>query len=574
MFNLKGLPLSSGLARGIAYVYSDILESKQAAYNIRKDQYDAEYARIHTAKEKVRQQLFRSAKRVGSALDKNVADIFLAQETMLVDPQLAADLKQTLRQKHINAERVVGTVFRRWIRKFRDASSTMLNERADDIEDLYRRMLGVLVGVEAHKLEYLPENTILVARRLLPSDTVFLSRKSCAGILLEIAGPTAHSTILAREIGVPCVGQLKNLIASIDTGDEILVDGNAGVITVNPAKRAIKAFNTTQDRFVQQSAKAQKNRFAAARTVDGRAVTVMANVGSREDVERAVESGADGVGLFRTESFFLSQKALPTADEFSRYLSGCLEPIGNKSVNLRLLDIGGDKNIPYLSLPFELNPFLGRRGVRLLFDFPTLLNIQLEAMLSVSQRHRIRVLIPMVTFAEEIVRIRRLLHKMAHRRHITPPPIGAMIETPAAALAVPSIRKQADFLCIGTNDLTQYVMAADRESALVSDYFRDDHSVVLGLLKTIVADAGNTPVTLCGELAVKREALERVLKTGITALSIAPLSIPAIKQAIRRLQLPRKGTMQSPREPVLQPFVPRKHASSRQNKSAASNPVG
>lgn len=536
MLHLKGTPLSSGFARGIAYVYSDILKSKQAAYNIRKDQYDSEYARIHKAKENVRRQLFHSAKRVKSALDKNVADIFLAQETMLVDPQLIADLKQTLRQKHINAERVVETVFRRWIRKFRDAPSKMLNQRADDIEDLYRRMLGVLVGAKAHKLENLPPNSILVARRLLPSDTVFLSRESCAGILIEIAGPTAHSTILARELGVPCVGQVNDLVSRIDTGDYILLDGNAGKITLDPTKEAIRAFDASRNRFFQHSTAARKKRFEPAGTMGGKPVKVMANVGSREDVVQAVDSGADGIGLFRTEGFFISARTLPSVDEFSEYLLGCLGPIGNKVVNLRLLDIGGDKNIPYLSLPFELNPFLGRRGVRLLFDFPALLRIQLEAMLFISQKHHIRVLIPMVTFADEIVRIRNMLEKIAQKKRIKPPPLGAMIETPAASLAVSSFRKHADFFCIGTNDLTQYVMAADRENASVSEYFRDDHTVIINLLRTIVAHAGKMSITLCGELAAKRDALENVLKAGIRTLSIAPNSIPAIKEAIRHLK--------------------------------------
>jgi phosphoenolpyruvate-protein phosphotransferase len=414
----------------------------------------------------------------------------------------------------------------------------MLNERADDIEDLYRRMLGVLVGVEAHRLENLPEDTIVVARRLLQSDTVFLSRKSCAAILVEVAGPAAHSTILARELAVPCVGQVRELTSRIRTGDEVLVDGNVGRIAINPTKQAIKTHDAARDRFVQQSARARKNRFVTARTIGGTTVEVMANVGSREDVARAAESGADGIGLFRTESFFLAAKAMPAADEFGRHLAHCLEPVGNRIVNLRLLDIGGDKNVPYLSLPFELNPFLGRRGVRLLFDFPSLLEIQLQAALTVSQQYPIRVLVPLVTFAEEIGRVKGTIKKMARREHVEPPPVGAMIETPAAALSVSSICRQADFLCIGTNDLTQYVMAADRESSLVSDYFRDDHSVVLGLLRSIVANAGNTPVSLCGELAARREVLDKVLDVGIRTLSVAPLSIPAIKEAICRQEAP------------------------------------
>jgi len=537
---LKGTPLCGDFAHGTAYVYSDILLSKQTAYNIRKNQYDSELARIHAAKESVRRQLSDSARRVGASFSKGIADIFLAQDAMLTDPQLVTDLQHTLHQKHINAERVVGIVFQRWMQKFRESPSKMLNERADDIEDIYRRMLTVLVGVEAHRLEGLAENTILVARRLLPSDTVFLSRKSCAGILLEIAGPTAHSTILARELGVPCVGQISNLLGNIKTGDDILVNGNTGKVIVNPGQDSIGVFDSARRRYKRSFSSAWKKRFESARTIDDKAITVMANVGSRDDVELAAKSGADGIGLFRTEGFFLASKTLPTTEEYSSFLLDCLEPIGEKTVNLRLLDIGGDKNIPYLSLPFEQNPFLGRRGVRLLFNYPELLKVQLEAMVLVSRTFRIRILIPMVTFSEEITRLRKMLNKISKKANQKPPPLGAMVETPAAALDTTSLSKRADFLCVGTNDLTQYVMAADRESALMSDYFKDDHPIMLNLLRTIVGNAGKVPVTLCGELAVRRESLGAVLRTGITSVSIAPPSIPEIKNSIRNINLSLK----------------------------------
>ncbi|MBD3315673.1 MAG: hypothetical protein GF344_07800 [Chitinivibrionales bacterium] len=282
---------------------------------------------------------------------------------------------------------------------------------------------------------------------------------------------------------------------------------------------------------------AWKSRFENAQTIDGKAITVMANVGSRDDVVHTAESGADGIGLFRTEGFFLAAKALPTAEEYSRFLSDSLEPIGDKPINLRLLDIGGDKNIPYLSLPFELNPFLGRRGVRLLFDYPELLSVQLEAMVSVSRDFRVRILIPMVTFAEEIARIRKMLNKISKKHHQEPPPLGAMVETPAAALDTKSLSRQADFLCIGTNDLTQYVMASDRESALMGNYFKDDHPIMLNLIRAIARNAGKVPVTLCGELAVRHESLGAVLANGITSISIAPPSIPEIKNSIRNINL-------------------------------------
>ncbi|MDP4248223.1 MAG: putative PEP-binding protein, partial [Bacteroidota bacterium] len=346
MQHLKGTPLSNGLSRGQAYVYSDVLESRQASYNIRKDQFGAEYQRIQNAKESVRRHLFDSAKRIKSAVSRDVADIFIAQESMLVDPQLVDDLKQTLKMRHVNAEQVVGTVFRRWIRKFREAPSQILNQRADDIEDLYRRMMEVLVGIQSHGLERLAPDSIIIARRLLPSDTVFLSQKTCSGILLEIAGQTAHATILAREIGIPCIGQVPGLLQQIETGDELLIDGRTGDITVNPTRKATELFEEARKRNSKSLVLAQRHRFDRSVTADGRAVRILANVGSREDVEAATASGADGIGLFRTEGFFIAAKVLPTTEEYVDYLLHSLEPMGNRSVNLRLLDIGGDKNIP------------------------------------------------------------------------------------------------------------------------------------------------------------------------------------------------------------------------------------
>jgi phosphoenolpyruvate-protein kinase (PTS system EI component) len=394
-------------------------------------------------------------------------------------------------------------------------------------------MLGVLAGVQAHRLETLPGNSILVARRLLPSDTVFLSPASCLAILVVDAGSASHATILARELGIPCVGRLPNLLLSIPSGSEILVNGDSGIVAVNPGRKAVLDFEKEQSRLARRSVLLRKKRFEKAVTSRGRQISVLANVSSPEDVQRAMEAGADGIGLFRTESFFLASKTLPTTEEFAAYLGKCLEPLKGKTTNLRLLDIGGDKNVPYISLPGELNPSLGRRGIRLLFAFPALLDIQIEAMLLMSRTREVRILVPMVTFPEEMARVRTRIEAAAAQSRLPVPPIGAMVETPAAALSVAALCRSADFLCVGTNDLTQYVMAADRESALVNDYFQDADPVILRLLESIVKEAGATPVTLCGELAAKPESLARVLATGIRSLSVAAMRIPAVKAAIR-----------------------------------------
>ena len=523
------------MAQGAAYVYVDVLESKQTTRPIPEHLISAEYGRILEALEAVRRHLAESAIKVRSGMGKEMADIFHAHEAMLNDPQLAADLEVALWEKRINAERIVELVFRRWSRKFRAAPSPMLNERADDIDDLYRRMVGVLAGVQAHRLERLPEGSLLVARRLLPSDTVFLSARTCAGILLVEAGSTSHATILARELGIPCIGRLPASLLAVESGVEMLMDGDAGEAIVHPTAEAIRAFTESRDRSARSSRDIRKRRFEEAVTGRGGRIRVLANASSREDVDKAAACGAEGIGLFRTEPFFLAAPTLPGADEFAAHLESCLGAMGGKESTLRLLDIGGDKNIPYLSLPFELNPFLGRRGIRLLFEYPVLLETQLEAMLLLSRKYRIRILVPMVTFPEEMSRVRDGLEAISRRMGLPSPPLGAMIETPAAALSIPEWRGRADFFCIGTNDLTQYVMAADRESALVGEYFRDDHPIILELLRTIVQGAGERPVSLCGELAAKPAALARILDTGINALSMAASAIPSVKEAIRNL---------------------------------------
>jgi len=372
---------------------------------------------------------------------------------------------------------------------------------------------------------------------LLPSDTVFLSRSSTVGVLAEFAGPAAHAALIARELGIPCVGGIPDLLETINTGDVIQIDGTAGTAVINPDSQALKSYQTTLE-IVHQSriAVAGDNALGKAVTPEGIEVSVMSNVRSREDVERAMENGADGIGLFRTEPFFLASKHLPSSQEFTQFLLNSLEPARGKHIDVRLLDIGADKNPLYLHLRPEPDPFLGRRGVRLLHDYPDLLEAQLRAVLQVSQEFEIGILIPMVAVERDVVHIVSQLHKFAADMGIREiPRIGAMIETPAAALSIANLKKHVDFFSIGSNDLTQYTMAAGRENPLVVDYFIDDHPAVLRLIELVVKEAEDTPVSICGELAGRTEAIPKVLETGIRSISVAASLIPDLKQAIRKI---------------------------------------
>jgi phosphoenolpyruvate-protein phosphotransferase len=411
-----------------------------------------------------------------------------------------------------------------------------LKQRGDDVADLARRLLLILQGIQAHTLEKMPEGCVLVARRLLPSDTVFLSRHSTAAVVVEHGGRVSHAAILTRELGVPGVAQIPDLLDHVRPGDTVFVDGDRGNIVVRPDDTLKKELcDRIQERWsgsVQAGTRCRET--AVAR--DGREITVMANVGCKEDVEHAMTCGADGIGLYRTEHIYLSRRSPPSERTIITRLRDALSPAKNRPVVLRLLDAGGDKNVPFLNVVSEQNPFLGRRGIRFLLEHEDLLTIQLRAFIRLSADHDVRIMVPMVTVADDMKRTRDLMLVAATDLNIQPPPpLGAMIETPAAALCVSDIAPHSDFLSIGTNDLTQYTMAAGRENTQVSDYFIDDHPAVIRLLKIVMTEATDCHVSVCGELAASADALPALLDIGISTLSIAPPLIPEIKECIRQM---------------------------------------
>jgi phosphoenolpyruvate-protein kinase (PTS system EI component) len=264
---------------------------------------------------------------------------------------------------------------------------------------------------------------------------------------------------------------------------------------------------------------------------------VLANIGCREDALLGDTNGADGIGLYRTECLYLSRKTPPSEDELYEEMRSAVHPFEGRPVTVRLLDAGGDKEIPFLNLPRDVDPALGRRGIRLLLNYPDLINTQLRAILRLSREHDVRILVPLVTLAEEMEWVseqldQALLSVASDQR----PPLGVLIETPAAALCISDIVKHADFVSVGTNDLTQYVMAAGRENASVGDYFLDDHPAILRLLRIIGAGIDGTPLSVCGELAGNERVLPALIDAGITALSVAPGRVPAIKEAVRNLR--------------------------------------
>jgi len=535
---LKGTAVSPGIARGKAFLYKAEVVHQTAKEGERKDlgpsQAD-QHARIKSALTDVRQGLETDARDISRVLDNDSGDIFRAQSAMIQDASLIEELERYLGRGPIDAEEAVRAVFTIFASRFRGAKNEVLRTRGDDVEDLSRRLLLSLSGIHAHRFEGMPTGSVLVARHLFPSDTVFLSRSSTVAVVAEFAGPAAHAALLTRELGIPCVGGIAQILDLTRSGADMIVDGSKGLVVIDPDQateqeyeRAIKAGGRTES----PSTPIVREPTMTANGID---VTVMANAWNPEDVALSLRNGADGIGLFRTEPFFMACKHLPSAQDFTEFLERSLEPMGNLRVNVRLLDVGADKNPIYLPLPPEPDPFMGLRGVRVLLRYPDLLESQLRALLESSRRFNIGILIPMVTVESDVTQVVEKIRKLAAGMDIHKiPPIGAMIETPAAALSVGSLVKHLDFLSIGSNDLTQYTLAAGRENALVSDYFIDDHPSVFRLMEIAIKDAGQTPISLCGELAGRTGAIPELLRIGFRSLSVASSLLQEVRQAVHQ----------------------------------------
>jgi phosphoenolpyruvate-protein phosphotransferase len=534
--SLKGTRISLGLASGTVWVAGDILDCSVEAHRIEPHQVDAEMERVRRAFAQVEAELEESARRVSEQIDPSVAEIFRAHRLMLESLLASNEFEKELRGSLISAAEAVKTVFRKWEAKFAAIQDETLRERADDIVDLARRVLRQLEGADAFGLAAMPAGSVLITQRLLPSDVVALSPRDVKAIVVESLGQGSHAALIAREKGIPTLAGLPGLLSQIHSGDEALVDAFREALVVSPSPSTRLDFDQRLEAYRASLFICKVQCHKPAITRDGQKVSVEANLAAHASVETVIENGADGVGLFRIEELYFTRELPPSEEELFSELQRLVAPLRDKPVTIRLLDAGGDKAIPSLRLPFESNPLLGKRGVRLLLDYPQLARTQLKTLLRLSQAQDIRILVPMVTLERDMQQMRELLVAVAHEMNIENfPPLGAMIETPAAALTVGQIARHADFLSVGTNDLTQYTMVAGRDNTTVGGYYEDTHPSMLRLLGIIIGEASGKPVTICGELAGREEVIPTLLEIGFRALSISPPLIPTTKELIRSI---------------------------------------
>ena len=540
---LMGRGIAPGLGMGPAWVVGDVLKGSGSPEAIDPDDIAHELDRLKQSFEETLADLDRSAARIEFEFDAALAGVFRAHGTMLRDLFASGEFERELRTSLLSAETVVGRVFQRWYQKFEALKNPTFRERADDLLDLGRNIIRRLSGAGEAGLQSIPEHSVLVVERLLPSDVVRLPKASVKAVVVESLGQGSHAALLAREKGIPTITEIPGILARVTNGTELLVDGFRGRLIIAPEPTTRADFRERLEKWQATLVRCKRACREPARSLDGHLIRVEANIGIQDDVELALANGADGVGLLRIEQLYFARNTPPSEAELFTELKQLVTPLRDKPVTIRLLDIGGDKPLPYLRLPATSNPVLGRRGVRVLLEYSQLVRTQLGAILRLSQEHPVRVLIPMVTLEEDIQKMREAFDALSAERKISRiPAFGAMVETPAAALAIPALLKHVDFLCVGTNDLTQYTLAAGRDDAAVNDYYQDSHESILRLLSIILADAKQRPVTLCGELAGRESWVPRLLQMGFRALSVAPTVIPTTKATIRGVDIGALGT--------------------------------
>ena len=445
-----GRGIAPGLGLGRAWVVGDVLKCSGAVQTIGSAEIERELGRLKQSVEETVAELDRSAARIESEFNATLAGIFRAHSALLRDLFTSGELERELQTSMLTAEAAVRRVFNRLYKQFEAVPNPTLRERADDVRDMGRNVIRRLRGTGDTGLQAIPEQSVLVVERLLPSDVVRLPKAKVSAVVVESLGQGSHAALLAREKGIPTITGIPGILSQMTNGTELLVDGYLGRLIIAPQPATRTEFQERLDRWRATLARCKGACHEPARSMDGQLIRVEANIGIRDDVDLALDNGADGVGLLRIEQLYFARDTPPSEAELFVELKELVAPLRQRPVTIRLLDIGGDKPLPYLRLPATSNPALGRRGVRVLLEYSQLVRTQLGAILRLSQEHPVRVLVPMITLEEDVETIRQAFDALEPpRRRIarhSPARLGAMaIETPAAALAIPAAHETRRF---------------------------------------------------------------------------------------------------------------------------------
>ena len=539
---ITGIPASPGIVFGKALVLKEekiVLDTQK----ISEDQVEAEVARFYAGREAAVEQLNSIHQRALKSLGEEKAAIFEGHLMILEDEELEEEIIDYLHSNKVNASVAASKIIDQQVEMLSEIDDEYLKERAGDIRDIGNRLIKNILGMHIVDLGDITEESILVAYDLTPSETAQLNLEKVLGFITDIGGRTSHTSIMARSLELPAIVGTNDVTARVNTGDYLILDAVNNRVYVNPTQAEIDELKTLEAKLAEEKAELAKLKDLPAVTLDGHKVDVVANIGTIRDCEGAHRNGAEGVGLYRTEFLFMDRDQLPSEEEQFIAYKEVVEAMEGRLVVLRTMDIGGDKELPYLNLPKEMNPFLGWRAIRIALDRREILRAQLRAVLRASAFGKLAVMFPMIISVEEIRELKSVLETLkaelraegkAFDENIQ---VGVMVETPSAAVNAKFLAKEVDFFSIGTNDLTQYTLAVDRGNELISHLYNPMSPSVLGLIKQVI-DASHAEgkwTGMCGELAGDERATLLLLGMGLDEFSMSAISVPHIKKLVRHV---------------------------------------
>ncbi len=537
---ISGILASPGIAFGKAL----LLKEDEIVINRKKitaDDVEQEVQRFLDGRSKAAAQLEAIKIKAGETFGEEKEAIFEGHIMLLEDEELEQEIIALIKDEHMSADAAAHSVIEGQAKALEELDDEYLKERAADVRDIGKRLLQNILGLHIVDLSAIQDEVLLVAKDLTPSETAQLNLKKVLGFITDLGGRTSHTSIMARSLELPAIVGTGDVTSRVKNDDYLILDGVNNKIYVNPTAEVIEELKAVHHQYVSEKNELAKLKDLPAITLDGHQVEVCANIGTVRDIAGAERNGAEGVGLYRTEFLFMDRDALPTEEEQFQAYKAVAEGMGSQAVIVRTMDIGGDKDLPYMNLPKEENPFLGWRAIRIAMDRKEILHAQLRAILRASSFGKLRIMFPMIISVEEVRTLKGELELLkaqlreegkAFDETIE---VGIMVETPASAVIARHLAKEVDFFSIGTNDLTQYTLAVDRGNDLISHLYNPMTPSVLGLIKQVI-DASHAEgkwTGMCGELAGDERATLLLLGMGLDEFSMSAISIPRIKKIIR-----------------------------------------
>lgn len=537
---VTGIAASSGIAMGKAFIL------EHPSFEVEKKSIDdasEETARFHQAIDQSKQELTVIKDKAFQELGADKAAIFEAHLLVLSDPELIGTIERRVEEDKVNAEYALSMVTDDYISIFENMDNEYMRERAADIRDVTKRVMSHLMGMTFQSPASISEEVIIVAEDLTPSDTAQLNRKYVLGFATNIGGRTSHSAIMSRSMEIPAVVGTKTITTLVENGTMLIVDGLSGTVIIDPSEEDLALYRKKQADYREQKSVWQQLVNERTVTADDVHVELGANIGNPNDLEGVVGNGAEAIGLYRTEFLYMGRDRLPSEDEQFEAYKKVLETMGEKPVVIRTLDIGGDKELPYLDMPEELNPFLGVRAIRLCLENQDIFRTQLRALCRASVYGNLKVMFPMIATLEELRQAKAILNEEKEKlvgegvQVSDSIEVGMMVEIPSTAVLADRFAKEVDFFSIGTNDLIQYTLAADRMNERVSYLYQPYHPAILRLLNNVITAAHNEGkwAGMCGEMAGDETAIPILLALGLDEFSMSATSILPARSLLKKL---------------------------------------